>query len=405
MVVPPGETRLYYDSLKALAQSTFFDFPRSLCIASPMAIRFEANHLLDHIAYHHLLGADCFIFLVDQARSFPAPGDLLAKLRRRPMLIALVSPGKQEIQNVAMDVLALLRVMELPVEFFSYLDGDELLAVSPALPRDFPSLTPTHHGSPPSILPYLRHTLSGKNEVIYLHEWTYGSNGYAKLGAEQLAQQPEVGWLVQRSENFNPWYLPMHKQRDGSFTRTCVGSRRFWGKMIGRVHSEWRLQHMHAWKSGNVVLPDGREISHGGAQWPNAVPDPCAVQPLSFNHYLGPLSTCFDKASSGIGRDAGFLNQRLGHECRSKYFHDRGLNETVRDRIIARFAHAIRTHNHFLFDVRRALPPKENTTHHVTTPAVHSPKEDGRRPLLYRTALAACRRSGVCAPCYPDCSG
>ena len=53
-------------SMLQLNSSQFFDTrQRQLCIMCPVALDFEHHRLLDWIAYHHLLGADCFVFLLD----------------------------------------------------------------------------------------------------------------------------------------------------------------------------------------------------------------------------------------------------------------------------------------------------------------------------------------------------
>ena len=81
-----------------------------------------------------------------------------------------------------------------------------------------------------------------------------------------------------------------------------------------------------------------------------SMPDPCEVQPLSINHYMGPLSTCMSKASKGISRSQGYLNQRVAHICQEHYLIDRSANNgSVGDTTVARHADVSCKHAYDLF--------------------------------------------------------
>ena len=158
----------HYSSLHELEKSSFFRFRRKLCLVSPLALDFEHKHFLDRIAYHNLLGVDCFICLMDWHRSRSRSAvHAVRQLARRPSLVALV--GQESLTNPehgqaeALSVRSLLRRTKA-VEMFGYLDWDEWLVLTPEV---FDTQRAGCHavacqqaGTPTSIVPFLRSVLS-----------------------------------------------------------------------------------------------------------------------------------------------------------------------------------------------------------------------------------------------------
>lgn len=288
--------------------------------------------MLDRIAYHHLIGVDCFVFVLDQRRSLSrASLELLMQLRRRPDLVALLpfdtnQTAEHRLMDASAGLLHYLRIRRLPVEHYAYIDGDEyLVPVDAASPSDA------------VVLPPLRHMLRGA-DALYLHRWDFGGAGYARLEPAQLSQQPLFAWLT---------------SRDGEQRRACVGkTAAIWGKMLGRVDSGWRPQTMHGWAGGRMALPNGRPY---GPYNTAGTPDPCEAQPLTIFHFLGTLADCSRKARLGAPASHGFVNQRREDRCRQRHADETsGAVRVVQDRTLARYANATRTHALELFGMQPA---------------------------------------------------
>lgn len=109
---------------------------RSFCISCPVGLDFEAMHILDWVAYHHLLGVDCFLLLIDMLRtnlSKPATLNAYNALRRASSLVGMieVEASEHHISGIAAGFLSALR-LDLGVHaprYFSYIDADEYLVV------------------------------------------------------------------------------------------------------------------------------------------------------------------------------------------------------------------------------------------------------------------------------------
>ena len=354
----PGHTK-YYRSLQALEISSFFHLRRKLCLVSPLALDFEHKHFLDRVAYHNLLGVDCFICLMDWHRSRSRSAvHALRQLARRPWLVALVSQENltrpEHGQVEALAVRSLLRRTKA-VEMFGYLDWDEWLVLTPEV---FDTQRAGCHavacqqaGTPTSIVPFLRSVLSPQHaDAVYVHGWPFGSAAYRCLSSVQLAAHPAPYWFDRRT------LLPQGANRTVSLERACTGMLVPYGKMIGRVQSEWELANMHIWSRGRVVLPDRRPLT---TRWPNLT-DPCAVMPLSFNHYGGTPASCMAKALHGWRTG----NHRTVHECKQhlsftgatsetngrikrghQTFRDNAASaSTLRDSSVSRYMEATRAH-------------------------------------------------------------
>ena len=398
---------MLYKTLSTLA-SDFLAAPRAWCIGAPLALDFETAHLLDSIAYHHLLGADCFVFVVDEPRS---RSDASLALRRllnttQPRLVALVQHsgrlGSTDPRKVVKGPLLRLLKKRTRVEFFSYIDADEFVVLSPTLLRRLsteqqppqPSQQPQQPPpSLPSLLPFLRSTLPDTQNssaaggsaaaaattpnALYLHAWLFGAGGHTTLHASQLAATPEVGLFTRRG-----W----------GRERACVRTMAPYGKMIGRVASAWALRTIHAAAAEGSVLAlpggqqgvpckpateevqqqqqqrrhrhhhqrrQGRGSAGGSGAAAVATPryrtmagtcaDACEVQPLSISHYLGPLSVCLAKAAHGRTPEQGYSNQRSYEACARDFGVDADANATFEDDSLAVHAAAIRAHALRLF--------------------------------------------------------
>ena len=118
-------------SMLQLNSSQFFDTrQRQLCIMCPVALDFEHHRLLDWIAYHHLLGADCFVFVLDAGMmglAEEANRELLHTLTQRRDLVAVVGPLHES--RLLPTVYELMRQVRSAhsssVEHLLYMDVDE----------------------------------------------------------------------------------------------------------------------------------------------------------------------------------------------------------------------------------------------------------------------------------------
>lgn len=113
-----------------LDSARFFQRQRQLCIMCPVALDFEHHRLLDWIAYHHLLGADCFVFLLDAGMmglAEEANRELLRTLTQRRDLVAVVGPMHES--RLLPSMYELMRKVQSEhasgVEHVLYMDVDE----------------------------------------------------------------------------------------------------------------------------------------------------------------------------------------------------------------------------------------------------------------------------------------
>ena len=162
--------------------------------------------MLDLVAYHNLLGADCFIFVIDVNNSqSSAAKTVLARLGRQPSMVTFVQfvddfVGRalgHAMEQYTLDLLAYLQTNAVTVEFYSYLDVDEALAI-PGLTANGWRAQPARGApsaskgdpQPISIIPFLRRALTQANgDAIYLERLTFRSAGFRALKAAQLRER------------------------------------------------------------------------------------------------------------------------------------------------------------------------------------------------------------------------
>ena len=88
---------------------------KNLCMGCPVALDFERDHILSWVAYHHLLGVDCFVLLLDMRRTHLSDESTLSvhrQLKSLPALIELV-PFNAASEIILSDLARALRSLRL----------------------------------------------------------------------------------------------------------------------------------------------------------------------------------------------------------------------------------------------------------------------------------------------------
>ena len=142
---------------------------------------------MDWVAYHNLMGVDCFVLWLDRERmNTTAAAATLTLLRQQPSLIALVNSTSTMSQAQPQLLAPALQLFwSNAVDFFAYVDSDEFL-VGPALGPGSPTRGVLQPPPPPNIIPFLRAQLAGR-DLMYLHRWDFGYAG-RPLPPDRVAQ-------------------------------------------------------------------------------------------------------------------------------------------------------------------------------------------------------------------------
>ena len=112
---------------------------KQICIACPVSLKFENRRIMDWIAYHSILGVDCFILLLHREHIVNQPEphtnkrtvlDLLSKSSKNVKIF--VSPSRApsgQIQHILWeDVIESLRSIQRS-KYVTYMDADEYVVL------------------------------------------------------------------------------------------------------------------------------------------------------------------------------------------------------------------------------------------------------------------------------------
>ena len=266
----------------------------TVCITCPVALAFEWRRIADWVAYHSLLGVDCFVLFLDESKVTGASRAALRLLLAAPKVKLFRCPHSDGADGVRMKPYALIRGLESmapdvrPLAYL-YIDVDEfvayradkpLLEVAPRLDASLwaratarfkRAFVGTSGGAPRRPAGSIDGVLAQRArhmriaDALYLHRWNYGTSGYD--APPPLSATPEFGLLLSR------------RGIDG-----C-------GKLLVRLGQGVRLVSMHlVRKNATVRLPDGarfRPTTHADVRAQNARLGGVYSerQQLSINHF------------------------------------------------------------------------------------------------------------------------
>lgn len=379
---------------------------KQICVTCPVALRFEKRRVLDWVAYHELIGVDCFILFLDpDAYMENDPEQRLAyqALLGAPNVKLYMANGKERLDSMGhfelpYSLMKGLEVMPSAVRprFAAYIDVDEFLVLRDA---------PEH--SIRGALTRMLNSFHGRG--LYLHRWHYGTNGYDS--PPSLKDVPEFGLMTSRR------------------------GREALGKLILRLGVGAQLDTMHLLKApARLQLPDGSGFYAGpsfgavvgGEKTPRLKRLLMTRQPLSINHYSsGSLKECIHKSNhTGLAGLRGFYK---GYRAPSTCFHDHirvveapgqtqhtgqregsPSNSFVADAALAKYAKATRDNYQRVFGEDRAAVGAlargsfvaENIADfvargHATAPATSTTAGSGDRSLSPRVFFIGAGSTGT----------
>lgn len=287
-----------------------------VCFNALFGLDFEHHRTLDWIAYHSLMGVNCFTLHLDACRSNLTNPD------QHKVYKALKTLPSVKIVETAVGCKGRVRrepiedfVAQAHVKYHSNIDVDEFLV----LDADPQNGTGNYTGMlvPPNLISFLNN-VSSDALGVYLHRWFYGTNGYAQ---PPPTDKPEFFYLRERW-GYADRAKPLNK----------------WGKFITNLQNLPAGHHVpngvHIWERPNfkasgqderdlrdlfkiarkrnsaMVLPDGQRFCPNFANTGLGECLPEAPQPLFINHYYsGSFQHCIDKVSHGV------WSRRSADEC------------------------------------------------------------------------------------------
>jgi hypothetical protein len=382
----------YYVASYRLYKSDYQHFPvlrkrhnaNKICVTCLYALDFEKRRALDWIAYHNLMGVNCFLLFLDRDRSNmddPDVKKVYQHLLASPM-ITLVDAGNDDDRipkKKDMQDLATL----LGIRYLMTLDGDEFAVLEEGVPsekitqepladskgismlgrsgflrsigaqsRDEPqNVRSSNMVSPPNLRTYLEEEVNMRGALgVYMHRWDYGTSGF--VHAPSLIASPEFAVL---------------SERIGNQDRSNPGDRH--GKVILNLASGTEFVGVHTWtvpdEGGVMLLPNASsfncrpecicgELCHGTHGVNDADCDeecrPRTPQKLFINHYVtGSLEECFDRKKKSVWGRRSYYECNKMHPGTTEYKAQELSSGFVRDDIIAKYAPAVRVRRVELF--------------------------------------------------------
>ena len=251
---------------------------KALCITCPVALQFEWRRIADWVAYHSLLGVDCFVLFIDESKLAFGSAAALSVLLAAPTVKLFRCPRSDGSDGVRNKPFALIKGLErmrphVRPRAYMYIDVDEYVAVrADLLPRD---------SSIRGALVRMADRVPG--DGVYLHRWQYGTSGFD--APPSLTRTPEFALLT---------------------SRYGVNA---YGKMLLRLGRGVRLENMHTIRSNpnvSIRLADGKRVNPAYYYVDSAAMQSSRRQPLSLNHFnTGSRQECLDKS-----RHTGFQGAR-----------------------------------------------------------------------------------------------
>jgi hypothetical protein len=215
-----------------------------MCLITPVAID-TSLHLLEWIAWHNLLGVDCFHLWIDEDKHKSDTARLILDiLEHLPSLVKLGSCAGLSCYRGRTDSLNQIQTSN-SASYVAAVDTDEFIRFEDGSLQNIPMFVDGK----------LR--ANEKSDLLYLIRYHFEST------------------LTHSDSPLRVTNIPTSPQ-----TAYCSGLK--WGKYIGTGTPTWKWSTMHTWKEGNAIFSNGTVMSKTYQQ---QVPPICPTQPLAINHY------------------------------------------------------------------------------------------------------------------------
>lgn len=292
-------------------------------MASAVAIDFETTRVLDWVAYHHLIGVDCFVLYFDRNHldfnSSYSKG-IFEELDRSGIVTLVNSTYAERLGEENGPTIHDVADLVGGLRYLAVIDVDEFIVTKNRV----------------SLAASLEELIGSKNQLgLYLNRWSFGTNGH--VHNVPVKDMPEFFYLTERTGSAG------RKKADKDEPRT--------GKVILNLPSGVDLWGVHSWHTpedrpdSRMILPDGTELKPAtGIHYINRYD---RIQPIWINHYqTGSLNQCLQKARMGDHHRSRWADCKKLHPGAKEY------NETkmVQDRELAdRWGLKTRQHRDELF--------------------------------------------------------
>jgi hypothetical protein len=307
--------RLYESDYSILKARNLSRPTHRICITTIFALDFEKHRILDWIAYHNLLGVDCFLLFHDHSRSDvsnPVVRDVYDKLSSSP-LVTMIQATALSDRTMKPEVMRQW-FTAFPAKYVAPIDVDEFIVLT---------LDDETGSDAPDLYGFLQERFAeNANLGIYMNRWDYGTSGFRY--APTIQKEPEFVML---------------KERWGAAER--VIPEKELGKMILNIDSGVAYNDVHHWlapeqPSGSMMFPNGTAMCPSDAI---QIVLPRTKQPLSLNHYAtGSLTQCIEKAqASQFSRRDQDECERL-HPGTAPYDELRATYGMVFDDVLVKYA-------------------------------------------------------------------
>eukprot|EP00930_Biecheleria_cincta_P077510 TRINITY_DN647_c0_g1_i7.p1 TRINITY_DN647_c0_g1~~TRINITY_DN647_c0_g1_i7.p1 ORF type:complete len:427 (-),score=47.34 TRINITY_DN647_c0_g1_i7:200-1420(-) len=314
-----------------------------MCINAQAALEYEHHRLLDWIAYHNLLGIECFFLHLDMCHSnLSSPEQLRVynALHAMQLPLAHVIEHSDEMicDTYERDPPANLMSSIRP-KYLMNIDLDEYLVLDsgPCVGTAEDARAHQSLAKPPSIIDFLENTVSQQGVgYMYAHRHTYGTSGYTKQPSSP-STMPEFYFLDERVGNCLRTDPHISGPKDEIPETVRNGDA---GKIImiapfgdDAYHYVGHFIDLANAKNRNTIYPNGTRACESlvdirmGAEGLRCGPVlPSTPQHLFINHYVtGALEDCMKKGRTAQSRRRkNSMTGRTDGECR---FYHPGTSE------------------------------------------------------------------------------
>lgn len=272
----------------------------SVCITSAIALDFEKFRILDWVAYHNLMGVNCFMLFIDRERSNLADVDaalVYEKLVSTPQVFLLdVNDTKERIPEPK-TMRKLMSVAQ--ARFLAPFDADELAVIDPNMQDP-----EAHAWMPPSLAEFAANVMKQQPDAvgIYLHRLDFGTSGF--LEPPMAGEVPGFALFTERSNRINKKGKPildMHSGVEfiGVHTWGLDNRRGKQGVMLLPNGSAFKCKNTCLCPDKDTVAPEKACLDLG-----SCVEEDCNIQDYqaaTINHYMtGSLAECILKLENSV---------------------------------------------------------------------------------------------------------
>lgn len=309
--LPPLDTSSLWEQLNATGR---------YCIHSATALDFDRHRILDWVAYHYLIGFDCFLLIFDIEKSNLTDAPTLAvykALVASPLVTALNGTIFDRFGDSEGKGMTLQTVTEyLPrAEYLGMIDVDEYY-VTESRALSSAADVPLHRSR---FHKFLHGVLDGNAMGIHSYRWTFGTNGWVSPPAEDT---PEFHYFTERAR------LPHPKGKVLLYVPAALNAT----GVVFRLHGWHRFDNTTKKTLMKLILANGAEISDEATELERNSTE-AETLPLSINHYVtGSLSECQYKLLKGSHHRDRSMDCELYHPGAQLYKAEDMSRDFVLDR-------------------------------------------------------------------------